>query len=419
MKKIATTLLITISLIMAIFIMPPTSYAEIEINDYDENKAGVLQEAFTDLFLDVGDFMSNMLNAVVGENVSMQKLIFNEASSLNPNFFDSSLEVNNETTRIMREQINKWYSFFMTLAIAVYLIVLLGMGIKVVIGSTAGGMEKMKELATKWLAGVLLLFLFPNVVVKYTFKLNEAFVLFLKEAYITGNGGSLSGGLPVGPSEGEWSNEEIEFRSPEYVSRFTGASTLGGHEANVVYQRMLDSYRSNMDLARIMRAYAGITKQFIYVIIWFILFGQLIVLVVKYYKRYFTIAVLIIFFPLVAMYYIIEILRGKNGQVFSSWSKEIFVNIFIQSIHAIIYVVIANVAISRVRLDIQKSSDAMNWILIIVAINFISEGEKIIRKLLGTDAESVGSGSVKEKVKGAASGATQVGRKLTGRDKKQ
>ncbi|MBO5178764.1 MAG: hypothetical protein J6B87_00230 [Clostridia bacterium] len=417
MKKIATTFLIVISLIMAIIIMPPSSYAAIEINGYQADEANIVAASLTDLYLSIGDFLTDLLNKIVGERVTMQDLIFNKVTSLDPNFFNKDLIINNETTKIMREQINKWYSFFMTLAIVAYLVVLLGMGTKVVLGSTAGGMEKLKELAVKWLAGVLLLFLFPNVIVKYAFRLNEEFVKMLAKEYIHEYAGT---GLGNSTTEGEWSNEEIEFRSPEYVSRFTGKSNLGGEEMNRIYQKSLDSYRAEADLARIMRAYAGITKKMIYAIIWFVLFGQLFVLVVKYYKRYFVIAILLIIFPLVTMYYIIEILRGKNGQVFSAWAKEIFVNIFIQSIHAIIYVLIASVVISRVQADITKPADHMNWILAIVAINFISEGEKIIRKLLGVDSGMDGGiggtgKAIREKTQGAARNAGQVGRAFLGK----
>ncbi|MBR4111091.1 MAG: hypothetical protein IKK43_05340 [Clostridia bacterium] len=402
MKKIAVALIFFVSLIMAINIMPPVVYADIEISGYKVDESNALDEAVTDLYLSVCDFATNMLNEIVGERVTIQKLLFNKTPSLDPNFFNEDLTINNATTEIMRDQINNWYSFFMTLAIATYLIVLLGMGIKVVLGSTAGGMEKLKELAVKWLAGVLLLFLFPNVILKYAFELNEGIVSMIAKNY----NGEDEAGTRIGTTEGEWSTEEIEFRSPEYVSRFTGSTNLGGHEANVIYQKSLDAYKSEADLARIMRAYAGITKKAIYAIIWMILFSQLIVLVIKYYKRYFIIAILFIVFPLVTMFYIIDILRGKTGQVFSAWAKEMFVNIFIQSVHAVIYAIIASVAISRVQADIKSSADKMNWIIIIVAINFISEGEKIIRKLLGVDTGTdKGIGGTGKAIKGKIQGA--------------
>lgn len=398
MKKLATIIMIVISLVMATSIIPSTTYAAIEINGYEGNEANIFEGALSDLLIEIGDFFVNLINKVVGEKVTMQNIVFNQVSSLDPNFFNKDLAVVNETTALVREKVNEWYSFFMMLAIVAYLVVLLVIGIKIAVGSTASGLEKAKELATKWLVGVLILFLFPSLVLKNAFKVNEAIVKMISNQH----GGNNQVGTAIGNTEGEWANEEIEFRSPEYVSRFTGKSSLGGEDMNLIYQKALDSYRSGADMTRIMRAYAGITRKLIYVIIWYVLLTQLIVLIVLYYKRYFTIAFLIVIFPLVAMYYIIEIARGKNGQVFSEWSKEILVNIFIQTIHAIVYAIIASVAISRVQADIASGSDAMNWLLIIVAVNFITEGEKIVRKLVGVDGKTAGAmGAMGQSIKNA------------------
>lgn len=398
MKKLATIIMIVISLVMATSIIPSTTYAAIEINGYEADEANIFEGALSDLLIEIGDFFVNLMNKVVGEKVTMQNVVFNQVSSLDPNFFNKDLAVVNETTALVREKVNEWYSFFMMLAIVAYLVVLLVIGIKIAVGSTASGLEKAKELATKWLVGVLILFLFPILVLKNAFKVNEAIVKMISDQH----GGNNQVGTAIGNTEGEWANEEIEFRSPEYVSRFTGKSSLGGEDMNLIYQKALDSYRSGADMTRIMRAYAGITRKLIYVIIWYVLLTQLIVLIVLYYKRYFTIAFLIVIFPLVAMYYIIEIARGKNGQVFSEWSKEILVNIFIQTIHAIVYAIIASVAISRVQADIASGSDAMNWLLIIVAVNFITEGEKIVRKLVGVDGKTAGAmGAMGQSIKNA------------------
>lgn len=398
MKKLATIIMIVISLVMATSIIPSTTYAAIEINGYEADEANIFEGALSDLLIEIGDFFVNLMNKVVGEKVTMQNVVFNQVSSLDPNFFNKDLAVVNETTALVREKVNEWYSFFMMLAIVAYLVVLLVIGIKIAVGSTASGLEKAKELATKWLVGVLILFLFPSLVLKNAFKVNEAIVKMISDQH----GGNNQVGTAIGNTEGEWANEEIEFRSPEYVSRFTGKSSLGGEDMNLIYQKALDSYRSGADMTRIMRAYAGITRKLIYVIIWYVLLTQLIVLIVLYYKRYFTIAFLIVIFPLVAMYYIIEIARGKNGQVFSEWSKEILVNIFIQTIHAIVYAIIASVAISRVQADIASGSDAMNWLLIIVAVNFITEGEKIVRKLVGVDGKNAGAmGAMGQSIKNA------------------
>lgn len=422
MKKIAGILLSITLFFVAITVIPSFTYATGGTVSTEDN-VGAFEEAFTDLFLGIGDFLANMINTILAEKVTMQDIVFNNVLTLNPNFFYEASTLaqkpTDSATYIMRATITNLYTFFSTLAILVYLIAFLVMGTKIVWGSTAGGMQKAKELFSKWLIGLLMLFFFPNVVVRYAFILNEAIVEMLEEQY----NGVGNVGTYIGTPEGEWSAEEIEFRSPEYVSRFTGIVDFGGKQSNIAYQKALNAYKAKADLTRIMRAYAGISKKFIYVIIWIVLLSQLFVLVIQYYKRYFVIAILLVIFPLVTIAYIIEIIRGKNGQVFSEWAKEMFVNIFVQSVHAIVYVVIASVAIAKVTQDISSAEDSMNWLLIIVAINFITEGEKIVRKLLGINSKTSGGiadmgKSVKDKVKGGAGGAGRVGRAFAGGGKK-
>ena len=83
--------------------------------------------------------------------------------------------------------------------------------------------------------------------------------------------------------------------------------------------------------------------------------------------------------------YLIDAIREKNCEAFRMWCAEFFINVFTQSIHAIIYVIIASVCVERVRSEMFDGGKTMNWLIIICAINFVFQGEKIIRKLLGAD----------------------------------
>ena len=110
------------------------------------------------------------------------------------------------------------------------------------------------------------------------------------------------------------------------------------------------------------------------------------------------IALLVIIFPFTTIWYLIDKIKGRSPEAFRVWCVEFFVNVFTQSIHAIIYSIIASVCINQVAKEL--SSDTMNWIIIIVAINFLFQGEKIVRKLMGADGaksaaaigESAGAG---------------------------
>ena len=73
--------------------------------------------------------------------------------------------------------------------------------------------------------------------------------------------------------------------------------------------------------------------------------------------------------------------------------KEFFVNVFTQTIHAIIYAIIAAVCIDRVKEELQTGKgESMNWLIVIIAINFIFQGEKIVRKVLGVDGAQSATG---------------------------
>ena len=381
------------------------------VDDYLLNP---LEETICELLLVLGDHLINIMNSIIGEEVTITKLVYNQVDSLNPNFFDKSLSASGITANI-KSVISDWYELFRMIAIAIYIVILLAMGIHILLASTGSGMSKAKELLTQWLKGVVALVFIPYLI-KYAFLLNESLVGMLREG----------AGIPdytVGSnftSAGEWSAEEVEFRSPEYVSVYTGTILFGSDEANEMYINRIDSYEQNLDLMRLMRAYAGATKKIIYVIIFFILIGQLLSFIVQYYKRYFMIAFLIAMFPVVCIFHGISIAQGSAKGEMGTWVKEILTNIFIQFVHAIIYTVVTGLCISVIREDIQTSA-TLNWIVIILAINFVSDGEKLLRKIIGAMGSTAeGSGQTSKGIKGLYGKAkSNIKRLITGKEDKE
>jgi hypothetical protein len=266
------------------------------------------------------------------------------------------------------------------------LIALIVVGIRMMLLSTAEKNAQAKEVAIKWIMGIVILFFFPFVM-KYAFIINDALVNMIAD----GLGSRTIAGGSVGNRD-DYSMIDIEFRSPVYVSKYTGVLQYGGKEVNDIYFAKLSQYQERNDVMRIMRAYAGITLRLVYVALWYIMLIQLMVLLIKYYKRYFIIALMITIFPIVIAYYVIELVQGKKSSVFSNWSKEFFLNIFMQTVHAITYGIIAGVAIQKIAEDMQSGASIGNWILMIVAVTFLFRGEDIVRKIFGADkAGTVGS----------------------------
>ena len=378
-----------------------------------DGEVNILEEAFTSLFLKIGDFFVKILSDVIGENVTIASLVYNRVATINPNFWSPVSDSNILGIKI-KEIINGWYTFFRGIAIVFYIIALLAIGIHIIYNSTGAGVQKAKELLTEWVKGILVLFFMP-IVMKYIFEINDALVALLAQDSGTNirYGSSFNDGT-------NWSAEAIEFRSPLYVSKYTGSVSYGSDEANVNYIKKVGEYEKNFDIMRIMRAYAGVTHKLGYVFIWYVTIGQLVVFIVIYYKRFFMITFLIGVFPIICMFNAISLWQGGKGRQMETWLTEYLSNVFLQFIHAIIYTIITGVCFGIVKDAITggNSSAVANWLIIIVSINFIPEGEKILKKIFSAISSGSTSGGVSDSSKGIRSainnGRSHI-RKIMGR----
>lgn len=369
------------------------------------------QATVAELNLAVGDFIENLITKVVGQKITIQSLIFNEVDAVNANFFDTTTKGTSIHSTI-KNSINDWYAVFETLAVTFYMAGLLFVGIKIVLSRSLISSAPWQTVIIKWATGLLLLFMFKYIM-KYAFVINEGLVEAIRDGFTSGGQTS---GTNIGDND-EFNDALYEFRSPEYFSKYSGNLTYGGDEVNRVYMKKLTDYTNTADMMRIMRAYAGVTKRMTFVIIWFVLLFQLILLLVKYYKRYFVIALLITIFPLVMIQYLLDLFKGRNCQGFSKWMKEFFVNVFTQTVHAIIYAIIAAVCIDRVKEELQTGDGTtMNWLIIIVAINFIFQGEKIVRKVIGVEGAESAPGMSETAARGKKGRGSMMnaGRKMRG-----
>lgn len=343
----------------------------------EEYVVNPFEETICELLLAMGDFSVKVLNDIMGQEVTVAALVYNQVDAVNANFFENSGGSSSPLTGKVKSVVSQWYSIFHTMAIAVYLAAFLAIGLRILLGSTNNGMGKAREMLFQWGKGVVYLFFMPFLI-RYAFMINDSFVSMLcEEAGLS----QLSSGTTFGGSD-ELTADGLEFRSPEYVTNDSGKIEYGSDELTEIYMDKVAIYEGNLDLMRVMRAYAGATKRFVYVLIWWILLIQVVVFIVQYYKRFFIIAFLIAMFPLICVFSGISVARGHGITEISSWMRELFTNIFMQAIQAIIYTIITGVCVSVVSADIQ-SSGTLNWLIIIMAINFVSEGEKILRKILG------------------------------------
>ena len=369
--------------------------AKIKLTDVNTIKStdNPFEQELVRLLLAIGDYFIKILNGIIGQEVTITNLIFNQVDSVNINFFAGTAHKGLSSATI-REVVNKWFSYFRKIAILLYLVCVLALGIRLIINSTAQGIDQARTLFGEWLKGILFLLLMPYLM-HFLININEALVKKMEEA--AGNKGYTASASFTDGSI--WSATGVEFRSPEYISRYTGLMGYGTDEANTYYLTKVNDYASDFDLMKIARAYAGATYRLSYVFIWYILIGQLLTFIYIYYKRYFMIAFFIAIFPIICIFQAIGIMKDGRASAVSGWLGEFISNVFTQFIHCIIFVIVTGLVTELLRQGVAEGK-LINWIVIIVAVNFVPQGEKILRRILkaissGSSAEGLGDGGLR------------------------
>ena len=101
--------------------------------------------------------------------------------------------------------------------------------------------------------------------------------------------------------------------------------------------------------------------------------------------------------PLVGLTYPIDKLKDGKAQAFNMWFKEYTFNLFIQPIDLILYIILIQSAVSLAE---------TNFLYAIVAIGFLLQAEKFIKKMFGLGAEG---GAGKRNFSSGAAFATVLG----------
>ena len=138
------------------------------------------------------------------------------------------------------------------------------------------------------------------------------------------------------------------------------------------------------DVLGLMRTYAGKYNRLVFGVLFLMLLFQLIGLLVLYIKRMLMIAILIAIFPLIMLFYCIDKMADNTAQTLSLWFKEFLANIFIQSIHAVIYRVLVEMGLEVFQ------RDNGNWLLLVTAMMLILPAESIMKSVFGLNGMSLG-----------------------------
>lgn len=322
----------------------------------EEDSAGLLEHAIS-IFITLFSSMTlGILRLVAGSNLTIESLIFNQYSPTSLSIFERMAgEKNTIFDGGMKNALTNTYSFFRSIAIIAYMMITVYMGVKILLSSTAEKGAKHKELFLYLIQGAIILFLFPYVI-RYTIEINNAFVQYIYE--LKGKENQVYGGNPVYGSISS--------------AKDKGSEGLGA--ASAVTSEVQDSLEAGEDYMSIMYRNAMRQGWITYAICFAVMVKQLIVFLIIYFKRLLTVVFLIAVFPLVSISYAIDKIGDGKSQAFNNWYKEFALNVFLQSFHAIVYVI--GMALIT---EIGKGEMEGSLIIVILILEFISKGDEFLR----------------------------------------
>ena len=300
----------------------------------------------------------------------------------NSNTHAQNVEKNLNT---LRTTIAKWYVGIRNFSLVGLLSVLVYIGIRVVISSTASDKAKYKQMISSWVGAVCLIFLL-HYIMAFTFTLTEK----LTDLFNT-NAGAQTIALPkICGQEGSFT-----FNNKDNNDKFSGILDALQEEGLANKSQIFDgtNIKGVANLMQYARLYASLngSSGLGYTVVYIFLVGFTVWFLAKYMARFIRIAFLTLIAPLITLTYPIDKLNDGQAQAFNMWLKEFIFNILIQPFHLLIYMVFISSA-----LDFANS----NIIYTIVVLGFMAQAEKLLRKMFGFEkASTLGSFS------GAAAGS--------------
>lgn len=276
---------------------------------------------------------------------------------------------NNNFFKDVRTNVAKWYYVFRYLAITIMLGILVFLSIRLALASLAPRKALYKKMLWDWVVCFILLFMshYYMIFIQY---LNDWILKIIRTV-----------GVEV-YTNGKYDMYET-IKSRAYDIRFTI-----GYPGMLLYISLL-----------------YFTAKYIYI----------------YAKRFILLIILTVIAPITMLLYSIQkILTGKS-QVFTKWMEEYAVNVLIQAVHAIVYVVFVGTALKL------SEKSLFGIILSFVFLNFMSKADKMFRKLFkfssrSSMAEELSNSQlseIKDNLSNAVMAATlarqtAIGQKITG-----
>lgn len=323
----------------------PSGVDTVEIDDSNFDQIS-LASILTTIVSPVAGVITIGIDALTGANYfiptiqySVDKIFAGKVPAYDINFIQPKNWGNDKQNSIsIARQISgviaKWYVSLRNLAIVMLLSILIYIGIRIIISSSADDKAKYKQRLFDWLVAICLIF-FMHYIMTFTVSI----VQILNDTI-----GDAATSIPV-----HISGSDISYNT----------DLLG--------------------LVRLQIQYKDIGPKFVYLVFYVALLVYTCKFTWIYMKRTVTMAFLTIIAPLVAMTYPIDKMNDGKAQAFNAWLKEYIFTALLQPFHLIIYTVLVGSALNLATQNILYS---------ILVIAFIGPAEKLLRKFFGFDKAS-------------------------------
>ena len=269
-----------------------------------------------------------------------------------------------DSAAVLSPQISKWYVALRNLVLIGLMVVLLYIGIRIVISSTASEKAKYKEHIKDWLVSVVLV-VFMHYIMAFAITIT---------GYIT--------------DMLEKNNETTRFALSEdtvsAVEKATETDIQPSEDGNYYYYTNLMGYARLMQQANL--GYGQFSWNSIgYTIVFMALVIYTVMFLIIYLKRVIYMAFLTMIAPLVALTYPIDKISDGQAQAFNMWLKEYIYNLLLQPFHLLLYTMLVGSAMEMA---------TNNMIYTLVALGFLIPAEKLLRRFFGFDQKAPEAGSI-------------------------
>ena len=243
----------------------------------------------------------------------------------------------------VRKVIASWYKTLRLIAIVGFLSILIYTGIRIMLSSTAEDKAKYKEWIINWFIGLGILFCMHYIM---------SFIITVIQQF----------------------NEGLS-NTMQYIQVSSTVTGIGGNISGTFNTNLIGLVRfciqSDVSIFKL-----G------YLILYVMLTTYTIKFTFIYLKRVINMAFLTLIAPIVAFTYPLDKLSDGNAQGFSMWIKEYVFNALLQPMHFILYYILVGSSVVIA---------AENPIYAIAVLAFMSEGERLLRKIFGFDKASGGT----------------------------